>query len=39
MEIKFFVFSEEDFKFSKNKAKQDKHNFKRSLIVTFKVKN
>ena len=42
MAIEFFVFQVEAFQFSKfheNVAKLDKGNFKRGLIVTFKVKN
>ena len=41
MEIKL-VFSVEDFLFSKfheTEAKQDRHNFKRGLTLTFKAKN
>ena len=42
MEIKVFVFSVEDFNFldfMKADAKPDKHNFKRSLSMTFEVRN
>ena len=42
MDINFFIFSEEDFKFSKlhdNEARQDKRNFKKDFTVTFEVKN
>ena len=42
MAIEFFVFQVEAFQFSKfyeNVAKVDNNNFKRSMIVTFKVKN
>ena len=40
MATKFFIFPIKAFQFSKfkeNEAKHDKHNFKRGLIVTFKV--
>ena len=42
MEIKVFLFSVEDFNsldFMKADAKLDKHNFIRSLSMTFEVKN
>ena len=42
MVIKIFVFQVEAFKFLKiheNETKYDKGNFKKGLIMTFKVKN
>ena len=42
MVIKIFVFQVEPFKFLKiheNETKYDKGNFKKGLIMTFKVKN
>ena len=42
MDIEFFVFSVEAFRFSKfqeNESKHDKRNIKRGLTMTFEVKN